>query len=165
MTEPALATMQMPRDTAQTVAPIANTFIPSTNAQPISAPPEMPPDHRYEYGVEIARGGMGRVVEATDTVLGRTVAVKEALSLDPEAVRRFHRETRITARLEHPSIVPYSVVKSADGFFILAVGNDGQFQKFCAFAGRPERGVSLCLLPSGTSGRDPLARGTSVHRA
>jgi len=39
---------------------------------------------------------------------------------------------------EHPSIVPYSVVKTADGFFILAVGNDGQFQKFCQFAGRPE---------------------------
>jgi crotonobetainyl-CoA:carnitine CoA-transferase CaiB-like acyl-CoA transferase len=39
---------------------------------------------------------------------------------------------------EHPSIVPYSVVKSADGFFILAVGNDSQFQKFCSFAGKPE---------------------------
>ena len=57
-------------------------------------------------GREIARGGMGRVVEATDTVLGRTVALKEALSHDPEALRRFERETRITARLEHPSIVP-----------------------------------------------------------
>ncbi|HVY99231.1 MAG TPA: CaiB/BaiF CoA-transferase family protein [Dongiaceae bacterium] len=39
---------------------------------------------------------------------------------------------------EHPSIVPYSVVKSADGFFILAVGNDSQFQKFCQFAGKAE---------------------------
>jgi crotonobetainyl-CoA:carnitine CoA-transferase CaiB-like acyl-CoA transferase len=39
---------------------------------------------------------------------------------------------------EHPSIVPYSVVKSADGFFILAIGNDSQFQKFSVFAGRPE---------------------------
>jgi crotonobetainyl-CoA:carnitine CoA-transferase CaiB-like acyl-CoA transferase len=39
---------------------------------------------------------------------------------------------------EHPSIVPYSVVKSADGFFILAVGNDSQFQKFSTFAGKPE---------------------------
>jgi crotonobetainyl-CoA:carnitine CoA-transferase CaiB-like acyl-CoA transferase len=39
---------------------------------------------------------------------------------------------------EHPSIVPYSVVKSADGFFILAIGNDSQFQKFCAFSGKQE---------------------------
>ena len=64
------------------------------------------PDVRYWSGVEIARGGMGRVVEATDTLLGRTVALKEALSSDPDTLRRFARETRITARLEHPSIVP-----------------------------------------------------------
>jgi hypothetical protein len=71
--------------------------------------PESPPapaHPRYESTGEIARGGMGRVVEATDTLLGRVVAVKEALSSDPEALRRFARETRITARLEHPSIVP-----------------------------------------------------------
>jgi crotonobetainyl-CoA:carnitine CoA-transferase CaiB-like acyl-CoA transferase len=39
---------------------------------------------------------------------------------------------------EHPNIVPYSVMPCTDGFFILAVGNDSQFSKFCAFAGRPE---------------------------
>lgn len=36
---------------------------------------------------------------------------------------------------EHPNIVPYSVFESADGHFILAVGNDSQFQKWCEFAG------------------------------
>ncbi|HEY0253831.1 MAG TPA: serine/threonine-protein kinase, partial [Kofleriaceae bacterium] len=61
---------------------------------------------RYEVGAEIARGGMGRVVEAMDTLLGRTVAVKEALVESDEALRRFRREIYITARLEHPSIVP-----------------------------------------------------------
>ncbi len=76
------------------------------DTMPIGTPPEMPADWRYTIHDEIARGGMGRVVEATDTVLGRTVAVKEALSLDPDAIARFQRETRITARLEHPSIVP-----------------------------------------------------------
>ncbi|WP_455373529.1 CaiB/BaiF CoA transferase family protein [Limibacillus halophilus] len=39
---------------------------------------------------------------------------------------------------EHPNIVPYRVMPCSDGFFILAAGNDGQFQRFCAFAGRPE---------------------------
>jgi crotonobetainyl-CoA:carnitine CoA-transferase CaiB-like acyl-CoA transferase len=38
----------------------------------------------------------------------------------------------------HPNIVPYEVFACADGFVILAIGNDGQFAKFCAFAGRPE---------------------------
>ncbi len=39
---------------------------------------------------------------------------------------------------EHPNIVPYKVLPCSDGYFILAVGNDAQFQRFCAFAGVPE---------------------------
>ena len=39
---------------------------------------------------------------------------------------------------EHPNIVPYNVMPTSDGHFILAVGNDSQFRKFCAFAGTPE---------------------------
>jgi hypothetical protein len=82
-------------------------MVPSTSAPlPENAPPLMPQEGRYTIESEIARGGMGRVVEATDTLLGRIVAIKEALSIDPDALRRFQRETRITARLEHPSIVP-----------------------------------------------------------
>ncbi len=38
----------------------------------------------------------------------------------------------------HPNIVPYQVFACADGHIILAVGNDGQFAKFCAAAGVPE---------------------------
>jgi hypothetical protein len=87
--------------------PLLSTMVPSTESPlPANAPPLMPQEGRYTIHAEIARGGMGRVVEATDTLLGRTVALKEALSLDPDALRRFQRETRITARLEHPSIVP-----------------------------------------------------------
>ncbi len=39
---------------------------------------------------------------------------------------------------EHQNIAPYKVLPCADGHFILAVGNDGQFKRFCAFAGAPE---------------------------
>ncbi|AWU96162.1 CaiB/BaiF CoA transferase family protein [Azospirillum ramasamyi] len=38
----------------------------------------------------------------------------------------------------HPNIVPYQAFATRDGHIILAVGNDGQFAKFCAVAGRPE---------------------------
>lgn len=31
----------------------------------------------------------------------------------------------------HPNITPYAVFPTSDGWFILAVGNDGQFRKFC----------------------------------
>ncbi|KAA0576960.1 CoA transferase [Azospirillum sp. B21] len=38
----------------------------------------------------------------------------------------------------HPNIVPYQAFATRDGYIILAVGNDGQFAKFCTVAGRPE---------------------------
>ena len=38
----------------------------------------------------------------------------------------------------HPNIVPYQVFPCADGYFIAAVGNDGQFTRFCAVLGAPE---------------------------
>lgn len=38
----------------------------------------------------------------------------------------------------HPNITPYEVIETADGHIILAVGNDGQFQRFCAILGRED---------------------------
>ncbi|HYD30855.1 MAG TPA: CaiB/BaiF CoA-transferase family protein [Azospirillaceae bacterium] len=38
----------------------------------------------------------------------------------------------------HPNIVPYQAFATQDGYIILAVGNDGQFRKFCDVAGRPD---------------------------
>jgi len=38
----------------------------------------------------------------------------------------------------HPNIVPYQSFPTADGDIILAVGNDGQFERLCEFAGCPE---------------------------
>lgn len=38
----------------------------------------------------------------------------------------------------HPTIVPYQSFRARDGFFCLAVGNDGQWQKLCALVDQPE---------------------------
>jgi serine/threonine protein kinase len=61
---------------------------------------------RYEPIGEHARGGLGRIVRALDMRLGRTVAVKQLLHHDDWHERRFVREALITARLQHPGIVP-----------------------------------------------------------
>ena len=37
----------------------------------------------------------------------------------------------------HPNIVPYQVFRTRDGHMVLAVGNDGQFERFCLAAGHP----------------------------
>ncbi len=63
---------------------------------------------RYAVGAELGRGGMGVVHRATDTVLGREVAVKLLAAEVPaerfaEVIRR---EFTLLARLEHPGIVP-----------------------------------------------------------
>jgi crotonobetainyl-CoA:carnitine CoA-transferase CaiB-like acyl-CoA transferase len=38
----------------------------------------------------------------------------------------------------HPNIVPYQVFPTRDGHMVLAVGNDGQFERFCKAAGYPD---------------------------
>lgn len=72
-------------------------------------------------------------------------------------------ERKVPTRLGngHPNIVPYQVFSTADSPMILAVGNDGQFQRFCEVAGltelaadpryatnvkRIENRVALCAL-------------------
>jgi hypothetical protein len=62
---------------------------------------------RYENLDEIARGGMGVVYKARDTVLRREVAVKvlqERFGAVSAAARRFLEEARIAGQLQHPGI-------------------------------------------------------------
>jgi serine/threonine-protein kinase len=64
---------------------------------------------RYQIIEEIGRGGMGTVYRASDTVLGREIALKllsRHLSDDHAFAERFRREAQIIAQLEHPHIVP-----------------------------------------------------------
>ncbi len=64
---------------------------------------------RYQLLDEIARGGMGIIYRATDTVLNRDVAVKvlqDKFDSASGTARRFADEARITAQLQHPAIPP-----------------------------------------------------------
>jgi serine/threonine protein kinase/Leucine-rich repeat (LRR) protein len=73
----------------------------------------------YTPGREIARGGMGAILSATDQTLDREVAMKvmlEAGEQDPIARQRFLREALVLARLEHPNIVPiHEMGRNAEG--------------------------------------------------
>lgn len=63
---------------------------------------------RYELLGEIGRGGMSTVIEARHRELDRHVAVKildRKLFDDPENLRRFVDESKLTARLNHPNII------------------------------------------------------------
>ena len=61
----------------------------------------------------------------------------------------------------HPNIVPYQAFRTADGFVMLAVGNDAQFSRFCEVAGM----AALAADPRYATNRDRVAhRGELVPR-
>jgi tetratricopeptide (TPR) repeat protein len=83
----------------------------TTGSESTAAPSTVPslPSQRYSLLAEIACGGMGVIWRATDSALGREVAVKvlhDKFAPDSAAARRFAAEARITAQLQHPAIPP-----------------------------------------------------------
>jgi tetratricopeptide (TPR) repeat protein/tRNA A-37 threonylcarbamoyl transferase component Bud32 len=122
----------------------------------------------YAIEAAIAEGGMGRVVRARDRRLGRDVALKQIRASAPELAARLEREARLTARLQHPSIV---AVHEA------GVWPDGEpFYAMELVAGRPLDAVlaatkttadRLALLPNAIAVADALAYAHSrriIHR-
>lgn len=72
----------------------------------------------YELSEFVGGGGMGAVFRATDTSMGRTVAVK-VLSrdhTDEETIRRFRNEAQSAARLDHPNIARAYYVGEHEGW-------------------------------------------------
>src|SRR6185312_14223116 len=73
----------------------------------------------YEIVGLLGAGGMGEVYRARDTRLGRDVALKllpPTLSADPDRLRRFEREAKTLAALNHPHIAQiYGVETMTDG--------------------------------------------------
>ncbi|HEY5937310.1 MAG TPA: serine/threonine-protein kinase, partial [Kofleriaceae bacterium] len=61
--------------------------------------------HQYEIIRELGRGGMGRVLLARDTKLGRRVAIKFLMTASGNLARRFLQEAQTTAQLTHENIV------------------------------------------------------------
>jgi serine/threonine-protein kinase len=73
---------------------------------------------RYLLKHKIGEGGMGTVYVAYDAELDRDVAVKMLaanLVNDAEVMERFEREARLTAKLDHPNIVPIYDVGRYEG--------------------------------------------------
>ena len=63
---------------------------------------------RYQLGNSIGTGGMSDVYVATDTLLGREVAIKMLkidMARDENFRQRFRKEAQNSARLNHPNIV------------------------------------------------------------
>ena len=117
--------------------PASASDLPAGTSAPLS-PNEL---DRYTVGSEIARGGMGAILEVWDRDFARPLAMKVLLpdptggssgtgAARPEAIQRFVREARITGQLDHPGIVPVHE---------LGIDDDGQV----FFTMRLVRGIDL----------------------
>ena len=79
---------------------------------------------QYKIIEKIGAGGMGDVYRATDSKLGRDVALKilpTAAAADPERRQRFEREARAVASLQHPHIVTIHSIDEAEGTHFLTM--------------------------------------------
>lgn len=101
---------------------------------------------QYDVLEEIARGGVGRILRAWDRRLERTVALKELHTPDPELRRRFEREISITARLQHPAIVPVHEAgewPSGEPFYVMKLVEGRSLAQAIHDADFPEERMAL----------------------
>jgi tRNA A-37 threonylcarbamoyl transferase component Bud32 len=136
-TDPAPSVTSVERDNARVAAAHASTLVPLAAPAHNSltsleghaetdANPEVP--NLVPAGLSVGRfiilhahaeGGMSEVFQARDTELQRPVALKRLkahLDADLDSRQRFLREAELTARLEHPGVVPvYGLVHDAHG--------------------------------------------------
>jgi WD40 repeat protein len=123
-TQPAAPAPADPTRTSQPDRPVDSTRTsqPDRPAASMSGAPRPPmapqlrDQDRYDILGEHGRGGLGRVSRAHDRELGRDIAIKELILRGHLGEVRFLREALITARLEHPGIVPvYEAGRWSDG--------------------------------------------------
>src|SRR5829696_9155093 len=79
-----------------------------------------PGEHLGQYKIHalLGAGGMGEVYRATDTRLGRQIALKVLpadMAADHDRLLRFHREAKAAAALNHPNIVTLYSAEEIDG--------------------------------------------------
>lgn len=101
----------------------------------------------YRIKSAIGSGGMGEVFRATDTTLGREVALKvlpPEMASNPERLERFKREAKALAALDHPAVVGVYSVEESNGIHFLTMQLvDGQTVETLIAGGGME--VSLIL--------------------
>ena len=98
----------------------------------------------YTIEDQIGHGGMGVVYRATDTRLGRAVAIK-VIAADAAGDRdrreRFFKEARSASALNHPNIVTIHEVDHANGidFLVMELVSGRPLSEMIAGAGLPQQ--------------------------
>ena len=110
------------RDASARALALSKPTAPAPSAQPSRPISSVPA--RYQVIEEIARGGMGIVYKANDTLLDRVVAYKvlaENLKANEVAVGYFLREAKAAAKMIHPNIVTVFDTGEQEGEYYMAM--------------------------------------------
>lgn len=103
--------------------PLVSLQAPNAEHNSIVQPgsPQLPKDEidsRYQFLGEIARGGMGAIIQGRNTNLGRDLAIQVMLDTHrkkPDVIQRIGEEAQCGGQLQHPSIAPvYELGQFAD---------------------------------------------------
>jgi DNA-binding beta-propeller fold protein YncE/predicted Ser/Thr protein kinase len=114
-------------------------------------------------------GGMGRVYRATQMGLSRQVALKlimPELATEPDFRTRFERESRLTASIEHPNVIPVYEAGDAEGQLFIAMrwveGTD--LRSVIMTEGRLEPERAIGIVEQVAAALDAAHSGGLVHR-
>jgi len=101
---------------------------------------------------ERERSGKGRHIDISLFDVQTAVLANQALNYLVSG----HSPQRLGNR--HPNIVPYQTFETSDGHLVIAVGNDGQFQRLCEVLGVPQLAADERFLgnPQRVSNREAL---------
>lgn len=123
----------------------------------------------YRIESVLGRGGMSVVYQALDVRLGRKVALKlmaPEMAADEEFRKRFNRESRMAAAIDHPNIIPIYEADEADGVLFIAMrfveGTD--LRGLIAEQGRLDPKRALAILGQAASALDAAHAAGLIHR-
>ncbi|MGI8802898.1 MAG: serine/threonine-protein kinase, partial [Solirubrobacteraceae bacterium] len=133
--------------------------------------PLSPGDQVAGYKIEsvVARGGMGVVYRARHAELGRSVALKVIAADragDETFRKRFVREARLAASLDHPNVIPVFEAGDDDGLLFIAMrlveGSD--LERLIAADGPLAPALAVRLIEQAAAGLDAAHARGLVHR-
>jgi serine/threonine-protein kinase len=121
---------------------------------------------RYRVIERIGSGGMASVLLAEDERLGRQVAIKRLHAESPEdTARRFRREARLGASLNHPNLVSvYDIVSDDEGVLIVMEYVDGETLRDALGRGPLPAARAVEVLRGLAAGLDHAHAEGIVHR-
>lgn len=181
-TDPTKRRVRCPACGTETDVAAAASLEGTVDVRPEAPPADGPPDPllgtafaggRYRIEALLGVGGMGRVYRASQTALGRPVAVKilsPELAADDQFRRRFDREAGTLASLDHPHIVAVHDMGVEDGtpyiVMALVVGRDGKPVNLRSLldAGPVEEELCLRIIQQTCAALDYAHKKGVVHR-